>query len=159
MQPREIMTVEQRPKAPDEEITAPTPTEYQQESVGANPAIFRQTAWQANQVLAIPAPALKALHPAIPAGKTVAIVVTMCDAGNLLRGERPLISLQTAKPGIFLRNDALASLTVKRIETKIPGVKCLAGQRFQIDVPVHSAHRLQLFHQNVNEPEPPVTDA
>ena len=83
----------------------------------------------------------------------------MRGAENLLRGERPPISLQTAKPGIFLRNDALAPLTVKRIETKIPGVKCLVGQRFKIDVPVHSAHRPQLFHQNVNEPEPPVTDA
>jgi hypothetical protein len=81
----------------------------------------------------------------------------MCDAGNLLRGEQPLVSLQTAKPGIFLRNVALAPLTVKRIETKIPGVKCLVGQLFKIDVAVHSAHRLQLFHQNVNEPS--ITDA
>ncbi|CCE24096.1 protein of unknown function [Methylotuvimicrobium alcaliphilum 20Z] len=46
MQPREVMTIDQQPKAPDGEITAPIPAEYQQESVGANPAIFRQTAWQ-----------------------------------------------------------------------------------------------------------------
>jgi hypothetical protein len=47
LQPRKVMTIDQHPKAPDGEITDPTPTECQQESVGANPATFRQTAWQA----------------------------------------------------------------------------------------------------------------